>query len=65
MNNRSATRLDPLHPVHMHDVGRTRVPGRTALDDRRYRNEARAMARDWSCPDFDDTWTLPVVGRRK
>jgi hypothetical protein len=46
MNNRSATRLDPLHPVHMHDVGRTRVPGRTALDDRRYRNEARAMARD-------------------
>jgi hypothetical protein len=19
----------------------------------------------WSCPGFDDTWTLPVVGRRK
>jgi hypothetical protein len=44
-SNRSATRPDPLHPVHRHDVGRTRAPGRTAVDDRRYRNEARAAAR--------------------
>jgi hypothetical protein len=22
-------------------------------------------AHDWSCPGFDDTWTLPVVSRRK
>jgi hypothetical protein len=43
-NNRSATRPDPLHPVHRHDVGRTRAPDRTALDDRRYRNEADAIA---------------------
>jgi hypothetical protein len=28
-----------LHPVHRHEVGRTRAPDRTALDDRRYRNE--------------------------
>jgi hypothetical protein len=39
-NNRSATRPDPLHPVHRHDVGRTRAPDRTAIDDRRYRNES-------------------------
>jgi hypothetical protein len=39
-SNRSATRPDPLHPVHRHDVGRTRAPGRTAVDDRRYRNNA-------------------------
>lgn len=43
-NNRSATRPDPLHPVHRHDVGRTRAPDRTALDDRRYRNESGARA---------------------
>ena len=36
---------DPLHPLHRHDVGRTRAPDRTALDDRHYRNEAHAMAR--------------------
>ena len=44
-NNRSATRPDQLHPVHRHDVGRTRAPDRTALDDRRYRNEAEGAAR--------------------
>jgi hypothetical protein len=44
-NNRSATRPDRLHPVHRHDVGRTRAPDRTALDDRRYRNEADPIAR--------------------
>ena len=26
--------------MHRHDIGRTRAPDRTALDDRRYRNEA-------------------------
>lgn len=40
-SNSSATRPDLLHPVHRHDVGRTRAPDRTGLDDRRYRNEAR------------------------
>src|SRR3954454_9872730 len=30
-----ATRPDPLHPVHRHDVGCTQGPDRTALDDRR------------------------------
>ena len=43
-NNRSATRPDPLHLVHRHDVGRTRARDRTALDDRRNRNEADAIA---------------------
>jgi uncharacterized protein (DUF427 family) len=27
--------------------------------------EAIVHARDWSCPVFDDTWTLPVVSRGK
>jgi hypothetical protein len=50
-NNRSATRPDPLHPVHRHDVGRTRAPDRTALDDRRYRNEAIGALRiPWARP---------------
>jgi hypothetical protein len=40
-NTRSATRPNPLHPVHTHDVGGTQAPDRTALDDRRYPNEAR------------------------
>jgi hypothetical protein len=42
-NNRIATRPDALHPVHRHDVGPARAPDRTALDDRRYRNEAPAI----------------------
>jgi hypothetical protein len=33
-----------LHPVHRHDVGRTRAPDRTALGDRRYRNEAYPLS---------------------
>jgi hypothetical protein len=43
-NNRSATRPDPLHPVHKHDVGCTRAPDRTVPDDRRHRIEADAVA---------------------
>jgi AMP-binding enzyme C-terminal domain len=30
----------------------------------RGQKQQRARTR-WSCPDFDDTWTLPVVSRRK
>jgi hypothetical protein len=35
----------PLPAVHRHDVGRAQAPDRTALDDRRYRNEAEGAAR--------------------
>jgi hypothetical protein len=31
-SNRSATRPDPLHPMHRHDVGRARAPDRTELE---------------------------------
>ena len=55
-NNRSATRPDPLHPVHRH-VGRTQAPNRTALDDRRYRNEAEASA--LGRLELDDTGQPP------
>src|SRR5215203_4533601 len=42
-NNRSATRPDT---VRRHDVGPTRAPDRTALDDRRDRDEAPAALRE-------------------
>jgi hypothetical protein len=46
----SATQPEPLHPVHRHDVGRTRARDRTALDDRRYRDEADSVVRDAAAP---------------
>ena len=51
-SNRSATRPDPLHPMHRHDVGRARAPDRTELEHvaiamrqkRHYRLQAPAGA---------------------
>jgi len=49
-SNRSATRPDPSHPVHRHDVGRARAPDRKELGHHRYRNEAEgALVRLAGC----------------
>ncbi len=48
-SNRSATRPDPLHPMHRHDVGRARAPDRTELEHvaiaMRQRQESRRLCR--------------------
>ena len=43
--NRSATRPDPLHSVHRHDVGRARARDRRELEHGHYRLEAGAALR--------------------
>ena len=54
----------PVASVHRHDVGRTRTPDRTALDDRRYRNEAaRAKVVFSTVPRFQQIATAsPTAG---
>jgi len=63
-NNRSATRPDPSHPVRRHDVGRARAPDRTALDDRRYRNEARLACKSPRRSERIGSTPHAVAGRR-